>query len=188
MRTTVVLAPVAPLPRVAWLATVVTIIGVEALLVWRFGWSVVLVPYGYFGVIAVALGARDLATRKLPNAIMLPSYPIALTLLACASGFAHDWDAFVRAVAAMLVVGVGLLVLALATAGHAGFGDVKLGALVGLYAGWISWPTMFLAVVVAFLLAACWGLPMAVRKRDPRYRFAFGPFLFAGAFAAILIR
>ena len=188
MRTTVALAPVAPLPRVAQLATAMTIIGVEALLVWRFGWSVALVPYGYFGAIAVVLGARDLATRKLPNAIVLPSYPIALLLLALASGVERDWSSFVRSVVAMIVVGVGFLALALVTAGHAGLGDVKVSALVGLYAGWLSWSAVFLAVLAGFLLAACWGLPMAVRERELHYRFAFGPFLVVGAFVAILVR
>ena len=188
MRTTAVLAPVAPLPRVARLATVATIIGVEALLVWRFGWSVALAPYGYFGAVAVVLGTRDLATRRLPNAILFPSYPIALGLLALASGVERDWSSFIRAVVSMTVVGVGFLVLALATAGHAGLGDVKLSVLVGLYAGWLSWSALLFAVVAGFLLAACWGLPMALRGRERHYRLAFGPFLLAGAFVAILVR
>ena len=157
MRTTVVLAPVAQLPRVARLATVVTIIGVEALLVWRFGWSVALVPYGYFGAVAVTLGASDLATRKLPNAILLPSFPIALALFAFASGVGQHWSALLRAVVAMIAVAGAFLAFALVMAGHTGLGDVKLVALLGLCAAWLSWPTLWLALLLGFLLAGFWG-------------------------------
>jgi leader peptidase (prepilin peptidase)/N-methyltransferase len=188
MRTPIAVVPVVSLPRVAQVATAVMIGAVEGLLFWRFGLTVTLLSYGYFGAIAVVLGATDLATHKLPNSITLPSYPIALGLLALASGVEDDWSSFVRAVVAMIVVGVGFLVLAFATGGQAGLGDVKLSMLVGLYDGWMSWSAVLVAVLAGFLLAAFWGLPMAVRKRELHYRFAFGPFLLAGAFVAVLVR
>jgi leader peptidase (prepilin peptidase)/N-methyltransferase len=187
IRTPGVFAPFVSSSRVAQLVIATTTAAVEALFVWRFGWSIALVPYGYFGVVAVLLAAHDLATRTLPNAIVLPSYPIALALFALASAVGHDWSSFVRAVVAMVVVGFAWLALAVGTAGQAGLGDVKLGALVGLYAGWLSWSAVFLAVLAGFLLAACWGLPISVRRRKLRYRFALGPFLLGGAVVAILI-
>lgn len=185
-------APAAPstmrvLPLPMLLTAVVTLGVIEALLVWRFGWSISFVAYGYFGVVAVVLGSHDLATRRVPDAIVLPSYPIAIGLLAVASGVGHEWGAFVRSSEAMVGVGLVFLALALVMVGQLGLADVKLAMLVGLCAGWLSWSTVWFAVFAGFLLGWCWGIPKAIRRRELRYRFAFGPFLLAGAIVAVVL-
>lgn len=64
---------------------------------------------------------------------------------------------------------------------------VKLAMLVGLYAGWLSWQTVWFAVFAGFLLGCCWGVPKAIRTRNLHYRFAFGPFLLVGALLVVLL-
>lgn len=120
--------PAAPLTMTVplLLTAVVALGGIEALLVWRFGWSVTFVAYGYFGAIAVGLGPHDLATLRVPDAIVLPSYPIAIGLLALASGVGHEWDALARGSVAMVGVGLVFLALAFVMVGRLGLADERL--------------------------------------------------------------
>src|SRR5258705_13847031 len=53
--------------------------------------------YLYFAAIGLALTVIDLQVRRLPNAIVLPSYPVLAVLLAVSVAVEGDWGAFVRA-------------------------------------------------------------------------------------------
>src|SRR5450830_2175470 len=67
---------------------------------WHFGVSWALPAYLFLAGISVALALIDLDTKRLPNAIVLPSYPVAILLLAFASwnpGGGSDWSALWRA-------------------------------------------------------------------------------------------
>jgi len=66
-------------------------------------------------------------------------------------------------------------------------GDVKLALLLGLFVGYRGWGEVVLAFVVAILLGglASVGVLLFTRKgRDSK--FAYGPYLVAGAWIAIL--
>ena len=52
-----------------------------ALMVWRFGLAWELPAYLYLAAIAVALALIDIDVHRLPNAIVLPSYPVMAVLL-----------------------------------------------------------------------------------------------------------
>jgi len=56
-------------------------------------------------------GPRD---RRLPDRLVLPSYPISIVFLGVAAGATHDWADAARAAAGMVVLlaGYGMLVLA----------------------------------------------------------------------------
>ncbi len=72
-------------------------------------------------------------------------------------------------------------------AGQFGGGDVKLGGLVGLVLGWISWRTLFIGSCLGFLLAAPISLALlACRRATLRSSISFGPYLLGGALLAIL--
>src|SRR4051794_24364013 len=72
-----------------------------ALTAWFAGPTWILPALLYLAAISVALALIDVDTKRLPDAIVLPSYPVALALLALASwnpGGTSDWPALLRAV------------------------------------------------------------------------------------------
>lgn len=59
-----------------------------------------------------------------------------------------------------------------------GFGDVKLAGAVGFLLGW---PDIFLALILAFVTGAIYGLALILRgKKDMRDTIPFGPFIILG--------
>lgn len=85
--------------------------------------------------------------------------------------------------------GVGLtlffLLLVVVTKGRGlGWGDVKLGVLIGLLAGW---PGVFVAVFASFILGAIASVAlMAVKVRKFGQTIPFGPFLVIGTIVGML--
>ena len=93
--------------RATTLAFVGALLGaVEATVVWRIGLSEALVAFAYLGAVGTIASVLDVRTRRLPDKVILPSYPITVALLAVTSGVEHDWWPLERAViAAALVAG-----------------------------------------------------------------------------------
>ena len=138
--------------------------------------------YLYLAAIAVALALIDLDVHRLPDAVVLPSYPVLAVLLLGASALEGDGGAVLRA----LVGGTGLyllyLALALARPGGMGFGDVKLAGLLGAALAWHGWAALAVGGFAAFLLGGLVGLALiAVRRAGARTAIPFGPFMLLGA-------
>jgi leader peptidase (prepilin peptidase)/N-methyltransferase len=91
--------------------------------------------YLWFASAGVALALIDLELRRLPNAIIFPSYPVLAVLLAASAAWQHDWWSLARAcIGALALFGFYLLLVLVYPAGM-GWGDVKLaGLLVGVLA------------------------------------------------------
>ena len=69
-----------------------------------------------------------------------------------------------------------------------GGGDVKLSGLLGLYLGWLGPGPLAAGLFLGYALAAAAGLALIAAKRATRRsHLAFGPFLLAGALAAVLL-
>lgn len=67
-----------------------------------------------------------------------------------------------------------------------GFGDVRLGALLGLFLGWISWPLVLPAMILGSALTVVQGL--AVNGISGRSTpIPFGPALGLGALVTIWV-
>ncbi|HWS51108.1 MAG TPA: prepilin peptidase, partial [Microbacterium sp.] len=79
------------------------------------------------------------------------------------------------------------LYLLLSMAGGMGMGDVKLAALVGLFAGWLGFDAWMLAALGGFVLggAAAGALLLAGSGRGTR--IPFGPWMLAGLAAAVAV-
>jgi leader peptidase (prepilin peptidase) / N-methyltransferase len=153
----------------------------------RFGWSWELPAYLYLAAIAIALAAIDLDVMRLPDRIVLPSYGVALALLAPAVIIGRSWDAAVRALLAAAVLYVGYRLLAVLPNGMGG-GDVKLAPLLGLYLGWLGWGPVAVGAFAGFLLGGLVGaLLMALRLAGRKSRIPFGPYMLAGAFLAVFV-
>ena len=79
-----------------------------------------------FGVYGVALSAIDIATHRLPNALVLPGYGAGIALCVMASALAADAGALVRAVVGMAVLFAAYATLRLVQPGGMGGGAVDI--------------------------------------------------------------
>jgi leader peptidase (prepilin peptidase) / N-methyltransferase len=154
--------------------------------------------YLYLTVVGVVLAAVDLRVHRLPDAIVLPSYPILAALLAVAAVVDHfdwgDWDGE-RALsagtgAAFLLVVFGLVHLV--PRSGLGLGDVKLAGLLGAALGWPAPGVLVVVVPMGLLLsilsAGVWALFLLVTRRARRTDpIAYGPHLLLGSFLALLV-
>lgn len=132
----------------------------------------------FVSVLAV-LAAIDIERRVLPNRIVLPSFAVVLVLqLALFPDRAFEW------IAASLAVALVLLIAALMKPGGLGYGDVKLGLLLGAALG----EKVVVGLVVAVF--AIWPVAVYLYARHGRaagkIALPFGPFLALGAVVALL--
>ena len=155
------------------------------LTVWWTGVTWALPGFLYLAAIAVALALIDLDTHRLPNAIVLPAYPVVIVLLGLASwnpGGVSDWSAIIRA----LIGGVALFglyfLLVVAYPAGMGFGDVKLAGVLGLYLAWIGWGAFAVGAFGAFVVGGVFSLGLLATGRATRKSgIPFGPWMLAGA-------
>lgn len=154
----------------------------------RFGAAPELPAYLYLAAVAVALALIDLDVRRLPDAIVLPSYLVGALLLIPAAAAHGDWWPVGRGLLAMAALWAGYLGLTLLYPGGMGFGDVKLAGLLGLYLGWLGWNAVWIGAFAGFLLGglAGGGLLLA-RRATRRTAIPFGPAMLAGALLALFV-
>ncbi len=142
----------------------------------------------WFTAAGIALALIDLDTHRLPNAIVLPSYPVLAVLLAGSAAYQHDWWSLGRAAigGALLFAFYGTLRVLKPAA--MGFGDVKLAGLVGAVLGYLSWWTLVFGAFFGFLLGAVLGVALiAVGRAGRKTQVPFGPFMIAGALLALFV-
>jgi leader peptidase (prepilin peptidase)/N-methyltransferase len=136
---------------------------------------------------AVALAWTDAAVRRLPDVLTGPAYAGTAGLLLIAAAAGGRWGDLLRAVTGGLALAAGYLALAVISRGATGLGDAKLAASLGTMLAWAGWPALIAGTLAAFLLAAVYGLGLLLTRRATlKQRVAFGPFMIAGAFLALL--
>ena len=88
------------------------------------------------------------------------------------------------AIGGLLLIGGLMLVVGILGRGGMGGGDVKFGAVIGVFAGpWLG----LLALFFGFILAALAGVGLLLSRRKGRKdAIPFGPFLAAGTFLAVV--
>ena len=148
------------------------------------GWTLPAVLHAT--ALAVALTVIDIRHHRLPDALVLPSYPIAAGLLALAALGEGAWSSFGRALAGGAAMFTGYVLLALVQPAGLGGGDIKLAGLLGLYLGWAGWHAVIVGAVLAFVLGALAGVVVIARRGSIRAAIPFGPFMLLGALAAVL--
>ena len=142
--------------------------------------------YLYFAAIGIALSAIDIDLKRLPDRIVLPSYPVLAVLLAGAAMADGDGWRLARAALAGAALFGFFFALAFAYPAGMGFGDVKLAGLLGLVLGYLSWSAVLVGTFAGFLLGALVGIVLlAGRRGDRKTALPFGPFLIAGTLVAI---
>ena len=133
-----------------------------------------------FVTMLATITLTDLEHRIIPNTVL-----IAGTVLALAIVIPTDLDSMPERAIAAAGAGAFLLVAALAYSGGMGMGDVKLGAVMGLYLGRAVAP----ALAVAFATGAIVGIGLMLRHGAAARKQAvpFGPFLAIGGVVGLLV-
>ena len=136
----------------------------------------------------VALSMIDIDHHRLPDAIVVPLYPVTVVGLVVAGLLGSSWPWL----AALEGAGVWLLLIGglwLISAGRGmGFGDVKVAPILGATLGWLSLGTSLVGLLAAFVLGGVVGLVLMLGRRAGRgTKIPFGPYLFAGALVGMLV-
>ncbi len=140
----------------------------------------ILLGLAWLAAVTPRLIAIDVAEHRLPDAIVLPGYPVVLGAVVL-----DGWATGLAPAGAVLAgCAYGLVVLVLHVLGGMGFGDVKLAPLLGALATAAVPGGAVLAVVLAFLVGGVVSVVVLVRS-GPGSRMAFGPPMLLGAWSAL---
>ncbi len=160
---------------------------VFGLLGWRAGPEPVLPALLYLAAAGTLLAFIDVATKRLPDRVTLPSYGIAAALLGAAAVFTDGGpQRFRNALIGMALLFALYLLSAFISPSGIGMGDVKLSGVVGLYLGWFGREAWIAGVMAGYLLGALVGIGILIVRRTRKFEFPFGPNMLAGALAAVL--
>lgn len=146
----------------------------------------VAVAYLYLAAISIALTLIDLDTRRLPNAIVLPSYVVLAVLFtgACLSGV--PWEALLRAAIGGAALFAFYWLLRAIRPGGMGGGDVKLAGVLGAGLGFVGWGALIVGAFAAFVIGGIVGIALMVARRATRKTaIPFGPFMIVGAWIGL---
>ncbi|CAN5635443.1 A24 family peptidase [soil metagenome] len=142
--------------------------------------------YLWFAAIAIALAMIDIDHHRLPNSIVLPSYPVLALLLTLAAVVTDSPAAAVRMVIGAMALFIFYFLLMLSYPKGMGYGDVKLAGLLGGLLSFLSYSTLLVGAFGGFLLGGIAGLALMVSGRgNGKTKIPFGPFMLAGALLAI---
>lgn len=146
----------------------------------------VLPAYLWFTAVTLLLTLTDLDRKLIPNRILYPATVVGAVLLVSGGLLDGEGNAIVRAGLGALAYFSVLFLLALIAGGGFGFGDVKLGFFLGMFLAYLSWGTLIVGGVGAFLLGGLVGLLLILlRIKSRKDKIPFGPYLVAGAYLAM---
>jgi leader peptidase (prepilin peptidase) / N-methyltransferase len=153
---------------------------------WLIGASWVLPAYLWFAGVTFALSLVDLDHRRIPNRILYPGTIVAVVLLGIGAVAEGEVEAMGRGLLGGVALFGFLLGLAVIARGGFGFGDVKLGFLLGVFAAYRSWSALVVGGFLAFLVGGVIAvLLVVVRRADRKAMIPFGPSLVAGCYVGI---
>jgi len=156
-----------------------------ALLV-RASWT--LPGYWWTAGAAIALALTDLDHRRIPDRILVPGLVGSLTLLSLGSLLDGDPWAVLRMLAGGAAYFGLLLLMALVTRGGLGFGDVKLGFLLGSALAHHSWAALAVGVIAASVLQGSAAvILLAARRVHRKDAIPFAPAMVVGAGLALAL-
>jgi leader peptidase (prepilin peptidase)/N-methyltransferase len=155
---------------------------------WWRGPSWDLPAFLYLSAVCVALAVIDLDTRRLPDVLTLPSYPVLAVLFLIPAVLDADWQDYARIwLGGAALFALYFVIMFVYPAGM-GFGDVKLAGVLGMALGWLGWSYVAVGGFLGFLVGAAVGvLLMFGGRAGRRTAIPFGPSMIAGAFLAFLL-
>jgi len=157
-----------------------------ALVGWRIGLNWALPAYLVLTGFLVALSAIDIDTTTLPRKLIYACSGAGAALLALASAVDGAWHRMRWAAIGAAAVYLVFRVIHAAAKGGFGYGDVRLGAMLGGYLGWLGLADVPIGIFLGFVLGSFIGVALMVAGgADRRTALPFGPFLAAGALLTI---
>jgi leader peptidase (prepilin peptidase)/N-methyltransferase len=167
---------------------------------WSFWGAAGLVPVLLLTLVVTAVAMVDARLHLIPTRLVQLGLVVGGASIVVASAAVGELSAVVGAVVGALLVSGFLFLMLLLTRGGIGFGDVRLGLLLGLYLGWFDLRLALYALVIGSLVGVLTGLLGAVVAERSVGRglgaalgrrssaFAFGPALAAGTLLALWCR
>ncbi|MFC2177090.1 prepilin peptidase [Actinomycetota bacterium] len=147
----------------------------------------VLPAYLWFVGVTVALTLTDLDHKLIPNRILFPSSIAGAILLGVGALIDGEAASFGRALLGATAYFVSLLVVALIAKGGFGFGDVKLAWFLGLYAAYLGWGELLVAIFMPFAIGGVASILLLVtRIKGRKDAIPFGPYMVIGAYLAVV--
>ena len=139
-----------------------------------------------FVILGVALSAIDFQLHRLPDALTGTLYLSGIALLSLDAAL-HDRLGHLRsAVIASVLLSAFYWFVNLLSKGGMGMGDVKLAASIGLYTGYTSALSVYVAAMTSFALGSLVGIAIIVLQKGTRKTAVpFGPFMIVGALISI---
>ena len=156
-----------------------------AAMAWRFGFGLLLPAFLYLMAVGLALALIDVDTKRLPDVLTLPSYPVAGALLTVAALV----DSEPKRLLSMLFGGLAMFALyyALWFIGGMGYGDVKLAGVLGGYLGYLGLAEWVIGTFAGFLVGGVVSvLLLTLGRAGRKSRVPHGPFMLIGALLAIV--
>jgi leader peptidase (prepilin peptidase)/N-methyltransferase len=127
----------------------------------------------------IVISFIDLKHHVIPDVIVYPGMVVGAAWV-----LGRHWNNILYYFIGWLLGGGILYLAAVASKGGMGGGDVKLGAMLGLFAGWEK---ILVALFLSFLFGSIVGLVLiALRKKGRKDPIPFGPFLSIGGFISII--
>lgn len=160
---------------------------VFALLAWKIGPHVALIGFLWLGAVGVALSAIDIDLHRLPDALTLPTYGVALVVLGIAAAVAGNAWPFERAMIGGAALFAFYFAVVFAYPKGMGFGDVKLAGSLGMFLAWLGWSELAVGAFMAFLVGAVVSIALVMfHGAGRKTAVPFGPFMLLGALIGIL--
>lgn len=146
----------------------------------------VLLALWWLACAGIALVVIDFKEFILPNAIVYPTFVVAVLAFGASSIIGGDFEPLARSTIGVAAsAGIFTLILLVAPQGM-GVGDLKLAGVLGFYLGWFGWGALFIGLLTPFLFGSVFGISQIWSKRAIlKSRIAFGPWMVFGALFAI---
>lgn len=149
---------------------------------WGALWPVFLL----YALVGTPLAIIDFEHHRLPNRLVFLFAGGAAVLLALAAAIDSAWSDALRAVEGAAAVYAVLLILALISPKGFGYGDVKIGGVLGGYLGWFGWLHVYFGIFAGFLLGSVVSVAVLATGRGTRKTLIpFGPMLILGPLLVI---
>ena len=149
--------------------------------------TIATIAYVIFATTLVVQGFVDAFTHYLPRLYSWLGVMACGSLLTLHALVAWEFDAWIRAVIAMVALTIVMLTLGVVSRGGIGGGDVYLAPLIGLMLGFKSYSAVIGGTSAGFVLAAIFAIALLAKGYGKKHRFAFGPFLVIGAIWVLTI-
>jgi leader peptidase (prepilin peptidase)/N-methyltransferase len=147
----------------------------------------VAIAFAHLAAVLAVACLVDVKVRRLPDAVVVPGIVIGALLLVGGALADGNGSALGQAALGAALVGAVLFALHLISPAGLGFGDVKLGVLLGLHTGYLGVQVAFVGLALGAVIGALVGVAVAVGTRDRRATFAFGPALALGAVLVVVL-